>query len=79
MLYKIIMWEVLGGDFDYSVNSSTIKKNIIKNTRSGSIIVLHDNPKFTDKLLEVLPSIITTLKEKGFVFSSINDALLGQQ
>ena len=77
--YKIIMWEVLGGDFDYSVNSSTIKKNIIKNTRSGSIIVLHDNPKFTDKLLEVLPSIITTLKEKGFVFSSINDALLGQQ
>ena len=76
--FKIIMWDVIGADFDETVGSLKIKKNIIENTESGSIIVLHDNPKFAEKMLEVLPSVITKLKEKGFVFSSINKALLRQ-
>ena len=66
------MWDVIGGDFDLSIDSLTIEKNIVENTKSGSIIVLHDNPKFANNMLAVLPSIIVTLKEKGFVFSSIN-------
>ena len=70
--YKIIMWDVIGGDFDLSIDSLTIEKNIVENTKSGSIIVLHDNPKFANNMLAALPSIIVTLKEKGFIFSSIN-------
>ena len=66
------MWDVIGGDFDLSIDSLTIEKNIVENTKSGSIIVLHDNPKFANNMLAALPSIIVTLKEKGFVFSSIN-------
>ena len=74
--YKIIMWDVLGADFDFRVDAKKIETNITKNTQSGSIIVLHDNPKFAAKMLEALPLIITNLKEKGYVFSSIDATLL---
>ena len=69
--FKIIMWDVLGADFDASISPERIEKNILKNTESGSIIVLHDNPNYAEKMLSVLPSIIEKLKKKGFVFSSI--------
>ncbi|MDG2369249.1 MAG: polysaccharide deacetylase family protein [Flavobacteriales bacterium] len=77
--FNIIMWDIIGADFDENVDSLKIQKNIIENTESGSIIVLHDNPKFADKMIEALPSIIIALKEKGYVFSSINDALHHRQ
>ena len=73
--FKIIMWDVLGADFDASISPERIEKNILKNTESGSIIVLHDNPNFAEKMLSVLPSIIEKLKKKGFVFSSITPSL----
>ena len=69
--YKIIMWDVVGGDFDSSQTSEDIVKNIVNNTKSGSIIVLHDSEKFGDKMLIALPKIIEQLKEKGFNFSPI--------
>lgn len=70
--YKIIMWDVVGGDFDPSQSVEDVVKNVVNNTKSGSIIVLHDSEKFGDKMLEALPKIITQLKEKGFNFKSIS-------
>ena len=77
--YHIIMWDVIGGDFDLKVTSEKIKQNVLKNTQSGSIIVLHDNPKFAAKMLSALPQIIDALILKGFRFSTINDAPLSHQ
>ena len=77
--YHIIMWDVIGGDFDLKATAEKIKQNVLKNTQSGSIIVLHDNPKFAEKMLSVLPQIIDSLLLSGFRFSLINDALLRQQ
>ena len=65
------MWDVAGGDFIDDISSKKIITNVVKNTSSGSIIVLHDNKKFGDKMLSALPEIIQKLKEKGFVFSAI--------
>jgi peptidoglycan/xylan/chitin deacetylase (PgdA/CDA1 family) len=70
--YKIIMWDVVGGDFDPSQTSENIVNNIVNNTKSGSIIVLHDSEKFGDKMLIALPKIIKQLKDKGFNFLPIN-------
>ena len=77
--YHVIMWDVIGGDFDFNLKAEDIKHNILKNTQSGSIIVLHDNPKFAAKMLAVLPQIIDELILKGFRFSAINDASLPLQ
>ncbi len=63
---EIIMWDVLPGDFDQQVSAATCVKRIKANTKNGSIIVLHDNPKFKEKVLEVLPVALKWLTSKGY-------------
>ncbi len=69
--YKIIMWDVLSGDFDPKNNVDTVIQNVISKTESGSIIVMHDNEKCGNKMLAALPRIIQSLLEKGFQFEII--------
>lgn len=68
---KIIMWDVLPGDFSPKNSIEKIVSNTVNNTISGSIIVLHDNNKCGVKMLKTLPSIIEQLKSKGFSFEPI--------
>lgn len=63
---EIIMWDVLPGDFDQQVSATTCVKRIKANTKNGSIIVLHDNPKFKEKVLEVLPVALKWLTSEGY-------------
>ncbi|MEZ7887520.1 MAG: polysaccharide deacetylase family protein [Flavobacteriales bacterium] len=63
---EIIMWDVLPGDFDQRVSAATCVKRIKANTKNGSIIVLHDNPKFKEKVLEVLPVALEWLTSEGY-------------
>ena len=70
--YKIVMWDVAGGDFDQYLSIKDVVKNIINNVNPGSIVVLHDNQKFMAKTVEALPIIIKELKAKKFRFGLIN-------
>ena len=70
--YKIVMWDVAGGDFDQSLSIKDVVKNIINNVNPGSIVVLHDNQKFMAKTVEALPIIIKELKAKKYRFGLIN-------
>ena len=69
--YKIIMWDVVGGDFDPNCSKDQLIKNITNNINNGSIIVLHDNFSVHEKTLSALPEIINSIKEKGFKFKAI--------
>ena len=66
--YKIVMWDVLSWDFDENTCPKECFKNIVKNTSSGSIIVLHENKKSYKKVKEVLPKILNYFSSKGFTF-----------
>ncbi|MEC9303256.1 MAG: polysaccharide deacetylase family protein, partial [Bacteroidota bacterium] len=68
--YKIILWDIFAWDFLKKNSSKKIKNNIIKNTTSGSIIVLHNNKKSIRKTHEILTEIIQELKKKKFTFST---------
>ncbi|HJM16448.1 MAG TPA: polysaccharide deacetylase family protein [Flavobacteriales bacterium] len=69
--YKIIMWDVLSYDFTKNISSNKLKKNILKNTESGSIIVFHDNKKSERILKGNLEEILKTLLRRGFKFGII--------
>lgn len=69
--YKIIMWSVLSGDFDKNVSREACVKNVMKNTKSGSIIVFHDSIKAKDNVLYALPRVIDGLKENDYTFGLI--------
>ncbi|MGM8360367.1 polysaccharide deacetylase family protein [Flavobacterium sp. ARAG 55.4] len=71
--YKIIMWDVLSADFDQSITKEKCLKNVVNNTRSGSIIVFHDSIKAFENLKYVLPKVLEYLVENHFSFETIKN------
>ncbi len=77
--YSVITWDV---SLDYLPNVSTqfIYNRVVKHTRPGSIVLFHDSifgspNDDRNNLVEALPSIIKTLKEKGYSFARIDKML----
>jgi peptidoglycan/xylan/chitin deacetylase (PgdA/CDA1 family) len=69
--YKIIMWNVLSGDFDTDVSQEKCLTNVIKTTEAGSIIVFHDSLKAYNKLQDVLPKVLKHFSNLGYTFDRI--------
>ena len=72
MGYKILMWDVLSVDFDASLSEEKCLQNVLDNTTSGSIIVFHDSIKAFKNVKYALPKAIEYLKNKGYVFDTID-------
>lgn len=70
--YKIIMWDVLSGDFDHSVSKDKVLNNVLKNTESGSIIVFHDSVKAQPRMQYALPRVLEHYSEQGFRFEKLS-------
>ncbi len=62
-----IQWDVDSIDWK-DISAEQITKRIISKTKSGSIILCHNNGLHTAK---ALPYVLSNLKEKGFEFVSI--------
>ncbi len=71
--YRIVMWDVLSGDFDPHISAETCFKNVVDHAKEGSIIVFHDSLKAKEKLEEVLPKVLEHFANKGFIFDRIED------
>jgi len=69
--HKIIMWDVLSGDFDLKTTPEQCLENVVENVSSGSIIVFHDSIKAFANLQYTLPKAIEYLLDKKFVFDVI--------
>ena len=72
--YRIVMWDVLSGDFDEGINEEQCLSNVLDNARKGSIVVFHDSLKAWDKLQYVLPKVLEHFTAKGFSFQRLGNA-----
>lgn len=70
--YKIVMWDVLSGDFDANLSPEKCLDNVIRNSRPGSIIVMHDSLKAKANLMHALPGILRHFSEMGYRFASLD-------
>ena len=68
---KTIMWDVLSGDFDTSIQPENCYLNVINNAKPGSIIVFHDSAKALQNIRYALPKVLEYYSEKGFKFHSL--------
>lgn len=68
---KIIMWSWLSYDFDENVTPGKILERL-KSVKPGDILVFHDNEKVDQRIREILPSVIESLKMKGLKFGTIS-------
>lgn len=66
--HRIVMWDVLSGDFDPSVSGEICAQRVIKHSRSGSIIVFHDSTKAWSRLQNALPQVIDYFQQQGYGF-----------
>ena len=69
--YKIVMWDVLSGDFDRKISNEKCLSNVLDNARSGSVIVFHDSEKALKKLYYTLPRVLDHFSKEGYSFQTI--------
>lgn len=70
--YRIIMWDVLSGDFDIRLSGEQCLKNVIDHVRPGSIVVFHDSVKAEDRLRYALPRTLEYLKNEGYAMKALD-------
>jgi peptidoglycan/xylan/chitin deacetylase (PgdA/CDA1 family) len=68
---KIVMWDVLSGDFDESLSKEKCLENVINKTKPGSILVFHDSQKAFPRLKYTLPLFLQLFAGKGYTFHSL--------
>jgi len=69
--YRIVMWDVLSGDFDTDLDGRQVAQNVIKNAKKGSIVVFHDSLKSLRNLRKALPVVLDHFAEKGYRFEGL--------
>lgn len=70
--YRIVMWDVLSGDFDTSLTGRACVANVLDNVRAGSIVVFHDSLKAEPNLRYALPRVLKSLSREGFRFEALS-------
>lgn len=70
-LFKIVMWDVLSGDFDIKLSPQKCLKHVINNVTNGSIVVFHDSTKAWSRMSYALPKMLEHFTKQGFVFKPL--------
>jgi len=74
---KIVMWDLMPGDFLENVTGPDCFDIICKYIQGGSIVALHDNSKTYEKFEFMIPALCEMAKKEGFAFAALTDANLG--
>ncbi len=64
--FKIIMWDVLPGDWIASKRPEDCLATVKRHTKPGSIIVFHDSIKAKENVLGALPATLEHFRGKGW-------------
>lgn len=71
--YRIVMWDVLSGDFDPKISAEQCFSNVKRHVGPGSIVVFHDSLKAEEKLRQVLPQALQYWTAQGYRFEALNE------
>lgn len=71
--YRIVMWDVLSGDFDPNITAEQCLQNVVSNASEGSIVVFHDSLKAEEKLRYALPRVLEHFSALGYRFEALNE------
>lgn len=71
--YKVIMMDILCGDFDESQSAEKCTQIIQNQAQSGSIIVFHDSLQAANRMKISLPQVLAFFSDKGYKFHSLEN------
>jgi len=73
--YTIVLWTLDVADWNRSRTEKDITSKILKLTRNGTIILLHDGGVSREALIDSLPVVIKGLKKKGYKFVTVDEMI----
>jgi peptidoglycan-N-acetylglucosamine deacetylase len=76
--YRPIFWTADGGDWTFEATTDGVMRRVLDNAGNGAIIVLHfESPRSRTSTAVVLPTIIDTLRERGYHLVTITELITG--
>jgi len=73
--YTVVLWSLDVADWNRSRTKKDITSKILKLTKNGSIILLHDGGLSREAVIDSLPVVIKELKKKGYKFVTIDEMI----
>jgi peptidoglycan/xylan/chitin deacetylase (PgdA/CDA1 family) len=70
--YKLVLWDVDPQDWRRP-GSGSIAARILRDTRPGSLILLHDGGGDRSQTLAALEQVLATLSARGYTFAAMRD------
>lgn len=70
-VFRVIMWDVLSGDFDLRISPEKCAKNVTRNAGPGSIVVFHDSEKAFPRMRVALMETLRFFTDRGYRFEAI--------
>jgi peptidoglycan/xylan/chitin deacetylase (PgdA/CDA1 family) len=67
---RVVLWDVDSQDFGTESDADVLKR-LTKETRRGSVILLHDNDLTAKRGTDYLSAMVDTFLERGFTFSPV--------
>jgi len=74
---RLVMWDVLSGDFAQEISPETCLSKTIQHTRPGSILLFHDSLKARRNMEYAVPRVLDHFSNLGFQFDSLSTNLNG--
>ncbi len=69
--YRIVVWDIMCGDFDRNMSGEACFDNIRTRVVPGSIVVFHDSEKAAPNMLYALEQTLSIFGNEGYRFESI--------
>lgn len=69
--HRVVMWDVLSGDFSAALSPEVVLQKTLKYTRPGSILLFHDSLKARRKMQYALPRVLAHFSERSFRFEAL--------
>lgn len=66
--YKIIMWDILSGDYRQDISPERCYQDVLNKIRPGSIILFHNHLRSEKNMRYTVPRLIDELRTQGYEF-----------
>ncbi|WP_166507545.1 polysaccharide deacetylase family protein [Nostoc sp. 106C] len=71
----VIMWSQTSADTDPHAKYQVFIKNVLRDAKPGSIVLMHDGGGDRQRTVQALPEIISGLKQQGYRFVTVPELL----
>ncbi len=72
--YTVVMWSADSTDYKLPAVPKLIN-NVIKDSRPGGIVLMHDGGGNRSRTVQALPEIISNLRKQGYRFVTVPELL----